>query len=225
LIRRILPRLPREGPSGSRREEVLYLGAALRLAVKDQAPNPPPGSTWRSTLHRPCLPDRRTSRARGVPGRGRRSGGIPVSRGGGFRKPGGILRRQIYAGLGPVPVRGCRWRAPGIVASPFRRLVPLRGPVAFRKGGRFPLGPRVEGVAPGTAGRVPPRESGTCGGKVLLTALWEAEEKRGEASRAAEVRDAAARRFPSDANAAALEWRRWSRSCGSDGKGRRSTAL
>ena len=51
----------------------------------------------------------------------------------------------------------------------------------------------------------PPVKAGTCGGKVLLTALWEAEEKRGEATRAARVRDVAARRFPSDEGAAALE--------------------
>ena len=35
LIARVLPLLPREGLSGARREEGLYLRAALRLAVKD----------------------------------------------------------------------------------------------------------------------------------------------------------------------------------------------
>jgi len=51
----------------------------------------------------------------------------------------------------------------------------------------------------------PPVNAGTCGGKVLLTALWEArgETRRGLAGSGSARRRG--RRFPSDANAAALE--------------------
>ncbi|MBP2686253.1 MAG: hypothetical protein H6Q81_1158, partial [Deltaproteobacteria bacterium] len=77
--------------------------------------------------------------------------------------------------------------------SPFERaLVSL-----FVRAGKDSSTARLESFAP--------VKGGTCVGKVLLSALWEAEEKRGEAARAAEVRDIASRRFPSDANAAALE--------------------
>jgi hypothetical protein len=53
----------------------------------------------------------------------------------------------------------------------------------------------------------PPVKGGMCGGKALLDALWEAEEIRGEALRAAKVRDIASRHFLGDEGAAALETR------------------
>ncbi len=51
----------------------------------------------------------------------------------------------------------------------------------------------------------PPVQEGRCGGKILLTSLGEAEEKRGETPRAAVVFDVLASRFSSDEDTLAYE--------------------
>jgi len=58
---------------------------------------------------------------------------------------------------------------------------------------------------PGKAGPVPAREGGYMRRKGLLVTLQEAAKVRGDALRAAKVRDIAMRRFPSEEYAAALE--------------------
>ena len=206
LIARVLPLLPLEGISGERREEGLYLRTALRMAVKD------PGalSAARELLEKyPASP---------------LSAGIGVRLGHGALLagdiPAAISRYRAAADSGnPDASAVARYMlawvrfqsrdADGAIRelshplsdpsfpcgdpSPFEREVVSLSVRAWRES----LLERLDAYSPVKAG--------TCGGKVFLAALWEAEEKRGEAARAAEVRDVAARRFPSDANAAALE--------------------
>ena len=206
LIGLVLPRLPREAPSGSRREEVLYLGAALRLAVKD----PGAGSAAREYLEKyPASP---------------LSAGIGVRLGHEALLAGdtaaAVSRYRAAADSGnPEASSVARYMLAwvrfqsGDADGALRELShPLSDP-SFRCGDPVPferevLSLSVRAWRESSLDRLdayPPVKSGACGGKVLLTALWEAEEKRGEALRAAEVRDTAARRFPSDANAASLE--------------------
>ncbi len=206
LIARVLPLLPREGVSGARREEGLYLRAALGLAVKD----PGAGSAAREYLQKyPASPlsavigvrlgheallagdtAAAISRYRAASDAGNPDASavarymlawVRFQSG----DAGGALRELSRPLSDPSFPCG--------VPSPFEREVVSLSVRAWREA---PL-ERLDAY--------PPVNAGTCGGKVLLAALWEAEEKRGEALRAAEVRDVAARRFPSDANAAALE--------------------
>ena len=206
LIARVLPLLPREGVSGARREEGLYLRAALGLAVKD----PGAGSAAREYLEKyPASPlsavigvrlgheallagdtAAAISRYRAASDAGNPDASavarymlawVRFQSG----DAGGALRELSRPLSDPSFPCG--------IPSPFEREVVSLSVRAWRES---PL-ERLDAY--------PPVNAGTCGGKVLLAALWEAEEKRGEASRAAEVRDVAARRFPSDANAAALE--------------------
>ena len=206
LIRRILPRLPREGPSGSRREEVLYLGAALRLAVKD----PSAKSAAREYLEK--YPASALSAGIGV-----RLGHEAFLAG---DAAAAVSRYRAAADSGnPEASSVARYMLAwvrfqsGDADGALRELSHPLSDASFHCGDPLPferevvfLSVRAWRESPlERLDAYPPVKAGTCGGKVLLTALWEAEEKRGEASRAAEVRDAAARRFPSDANAAALE--------------------
>ncbi len=206
MIARVLPLLPREGVSGARREEGLYLRAALGLAVKD----PGAGSAAREYLQKyPASPlsavigvrlgheallagdtAAAISRYRAASDAGNPDASavarymlawVRFQSG----DAGGALRELSKPLSDPLFPCG--------VPSPFEREVVSLSVRAWRES---PL-ERLDAY--------PPVNAGTCGGKVLLAALWEVEEKRGEASRAAEVRDAAARRFPSDENAAALE--------------------
>ncbi|MBP2680133.1 MAG: hypothetical protein H6Q82_3198 [Deltaproteobacteria bacterium] len=206
LIARVLPLLPLEGVSGTRREEGLYLRAALRMAVKD--PGAP--SAARELLEKyPASP---LSAEIGV-----RLGHEALLAG---DTTAAISRYRAAADSGnPEASSVARYMLAWVrfhsgdtegairelsqplsdpsfpcgIPSPFEREVVSLSVRAWRDS---PL-ERLDAY--------PPVKSGTCGGKVLLPALWEAEEKRGEAARAAEVRDVAARRFPSDANAASLE--------------------
>jgi hypothetical protein len=206
LIGRVLPLLPREGPSGSRREEGLYLRAALRLAVKD----PGAGAAAREYLEKyPATP---LSAGIGV-----RLGHEALLAG---DAPGAVARYRAAAGAGnPDAAAVARYMlawvrfhsgdADGAIRELSQPLsdpsFPCGNPSSFETA-VVVLSVRAWKESPlERLDAYPPVKAGRCGGKVLLSALWEAEEKRGEASRAAEVRDVAARRFPSDANAAALE--------------------
>jgi hypothetical protein len=206
LIARVLPLLPLEGISGARREEGLFLRAALRMAVR----NPGAPSASRELLEKyPASP---LSAEIGVRlGHGALlAGDIPaaISRYRAAADSGNPdasavarfmlawVRFQSGDADGALRELSHPLSAPSFpcgVPSAFEREVVSISVRAWRES---PL-ERLDAY--------PPVKAGTCGGKVLLAALWEAEEKRGEAARAAEVRDVAARRFPSDANAAALE--------------------
>ncbi|MBP2674880.1 MAG: Tetratricopeptide repeat-like domain, partial [Deltaproteobacteria bacterium] len=206
LIVRVLPLLPLEGISGARREEGLYLRAALRLAVRD--PGAP--SAARELLEKyPASP---LSAEIGVRlGHGALlAGDIPAA----------ISRYRAAADSGnPDASAVARYMLAWVrfqsrdADGALRELShPLSDP-SFLCGDSSPFEREVVSLSVRAWRESPlerldsylPVKAGTCGGKVLLAALWEAEEKRGEAARAAEVRDVAARRFPSDANAAALE--------------------
>ncbi|MBS1245338.1 MAG: hypothetical protein H6R41_1875, partial [Deltaproteobacteria bacterium] len=206
LIGRVLPLLPREGPSGSRREEGLYLRAALRLAVKD----PGAGAAAREYLEK--YPATTLSAGIGV-----RLGHEALLAG---DTPGAVARYRAAAGAGNPDaaavasymlawVRFHSGDADGAIRELSQPLsdpsFPCGNPSSFETA-VVVLSVRAWKESPlERLDAYPPVKAGTCGGKVLLSALWEAEEKRGEASRAAVVRDVTARRFPSDANAAALE--------------------
>jgi hypothetical protein len=206
MIGRVLPLLPREGPSGSRREEGLYLRAALRLAVKD----PGAGAAAREYLEK--YPATTLSAGIGV-----RLGHEALLAG---DAPGAVARYRAAAGAGnPDAAAVARYMlawvrfhsgdADGAIRELSQPLsdpsFPCGNPSSFETA-VVVLSVRAWKESPlERLDAYPPVKAGRCGGKVLLSALWEAEEKRGEASRAAEVRDVAARRFPSDANAAALE--------------------
>ena len=206
LIARVLPLLPLEGVSGARREEGLYLRAALRMAVRD--PGAP--SAARELLEKyPASP---LSAEIGVRlGHGALlAGDIPAA----------ISRYRAAADSGnPDASAVARYMLAwvrfqsGDADGALRELShPLSDP-SFPCGDSSPFEREVVSLSVRAWRESPlerldaytPVKAGTCGGKVLLAALWDGEEKRGEAARAAEVRDVAARRFPSDANAAALE--------------------
>jgi tetratricopeptide (TPR) repeat protein len=206
LIGRVLPLLPLEVVSGARREEGLYLRAALRLAVKD--PGAP--SAARELLEKyPASP---LSAEIGV-----RLGHEALLAG---DTTAAISRYRAATDSGNAEASSVarymlawvRFQS-GDADGALRELShPLSDP-SFHCGDPWPFEREVVSLSV-RAWRESPLErldsypsvkAGTCGGKVLLTALWEAEGKRGEASRAVEVRDVASRRFPSDANAASLE--------------------
>ena len=206
LIGRVLPLLPREGPSGSRREEGLYLRAALRLALND----PDAGSAAREYLEK--YPATTLSAGIGV-----RLGHEALLAG---NTSAAVSRYRAAADSGNPDasavarymlafIRFQSGSADGAIRELSQPLsdpsFPCWDPSSFETA-VVSLSVRAWRESPlERLDAYPPVIAGTCGGKVLLSALWEAEEKRGEASRAAEVRDVAARRFPSDANAAALE--------------------
>jgi outer membrane protein assembly factor BamD (BamD/ComL family) len=206
LIARVLPLLPLGEVSGARREEGLYLRAALRLAVKD------PGASSAAKEYLRKYPA--TALSAGI---GLRMGHEALLAG---DVPGAVARYRAAAGAGnpdasAVAMYMLAWVRfqSGDTGGAVRELSrPLSEP-SFSCGDPSPFEREVVSLSVRSwresplerLDAYPPVQAGTCGGKTLLAALWEAEEKRGEAARAAEVRDVAARRFPSDANAAALE--------------------
>ena len=206
MIARILPLLPADAPSATRREESLYLQAALRLAVKD----PGAGSAAREFLEKyPASP---LSAEIGV-----RLGHEALLAG---DTRGAVARYRAAAETGDPEgsavarymLAWIRFQA-GDVDGTVRELSPPLSAPSFPCGDLSPFEQAVlslsvrawEESPPERLDSYPPVKAGTCGGKVLLTALWEAEEMRGDALRAAKVRDVASRRFPSDEGAAALE--------------------
>src|SRR3990172_2142098 len=205
MIARILPLLPREAPSGSRREESAYLQAALRLAVKD----PGAGSVTRDFLKKyPASP---LAAEIGV-----RLGHEALLAG----DTGDAVARYRAAAEAGDPETSAvarymlawiRFQSGDVDATAQELSHPLSAP-SFPCGDPSPFGQAVLALSVRAWNEsplerldsYPPVKAGTCGGKVLLTALWEAEEKRGEVGRAVQVRDIAALRFPSDEGAAVL---------------------
>jgi TolA-binding protein len=206
MIARILPTLPADASSGPRREESLYLQAVLRLAVKD----PGAGSAARAFLEKyPASP---LSAEIGV-----QLGHEALLAG---NRGGAIARYRAAAETGdPEGSAVARYMLAwirfqsGDVDGTARELIPPLSAPSFPCGDLSPFEQSVlalsvrawDGLPPERLDSYPPVKAGTCGGKVLLTALWEAEEIRGEALRAAKVRDVASRRFPTDEGTAALE--------------------
>ena len=206
MIGRILPLLPPEAPSAARREESLYLQATLRLVAKD----PGAGFAARRFLEKyPASP---------------LSAGIGVRLGheallaGDTRGAGARYRVAAEAGdpetsaVARYMLAWIRFQS-GDVDGAVRDLSPPLSAPSFPCGDLSPFEQAVLSLSvrawrespPERLDSYPPVNAGSCGGKVLLTALWEAEEKRGEASRGAKVRDVAARSFPSEEGAAVLE--------------------
>jgi tetratricopeptide (TPR) repeat protein len=207
MISRILPLLPAESSSGPRSEESLYLQAALRLAVKD----PRAGSVAREFLEK--YPSSRLAAeiavrlgheallagnaAGAVPLYGVASGGDPEASAVGRYMLAWLRFRSGDAGdavreLAPVlsdPSYAC------VDPSPFERAILSLSVRAWKE------------IPPERLEAYPPVRARTCGGKALLVTLWEADEKEGEASRAAAVGDIASRQFPSEEGAAAIESR------------------
>ncbi|MBP2675454.1 MAG: tetratricopeptide repeat protein, partial [Deltaproteobacteria bacterium] len=206
LIARILPLLPREGAPGERREEGPYLDAALRMNAKD----PAAGAAARRYLEK--YPASALSAGIGV-----RLGHDALLAG---DVAGATARYRAASDAGnPEASSVARYMLgwiryqSGDSEGALRELSqPLSDPL-FPCGDPSPFERSVlslavragRDAAPARLESYPPVKEGTCVGKVFLSALWEAEEKRGESARAAAVRDIASRRFPSDANAAALE--------------------
>ena len=206
MIARILPHLPREGVAGARREEGFYLAALLRMATKD----PGAGRAAREYLEKyPASP---------------LSGGIGVRIGHeallAGDTAGAVARYRAAADSGsPGATTVARYMLAwigfhsGNVDGALGELSPLLTGPSFPcgnpstfEGDMIALAVRAWKESPtDRLDNYPPVKEGTCGGKVLLSALWEAEEKRGESARSAAVRDIATRRFPSDDAAAALE--------------------
>ena len=206
MIGRVLPILQGEAPSDARREERLYLDTVLRMAIKD----PAAGRVARVYLEKyPASP---LSAGIGV-----RLGHEALLAG---DTAGAVARYRAAADAGnPDASRVSRYMIAwigfqsGDVDGALRELSPLLSdpkfacgePSAF-EGDVVKLAVRAwKDASPERLDSYPPVNGGTCGGKALLAALWEAEERRGEAVRSAAVRDIAARRFPSDDRAAALE--------------------
>lgn len=206
MIGRVLPHLRREGPFEAMREEGLYLDAVLRNAVKD----PVAGRAAREYLEK--YPASTLSAGIGV-----RLGHEALLAG---DTAGAVARYRAAADSGnPDASAIARYMLAwvglqsGDVDGALRELSQLLSDPTFPCGEPSIL----EGEAVALAVRAwkdgsperlesyPPVKGGTCGGKELLAALWEAEERRGEAVRSAAFRDIAARRFPSDDRAAALE--------------------
>lgn len=206
MIGSILPHLRREGPSEARREEGLYLDAVLRMAVRD----PGAGRAAREYLEK--YPASHLSAGVGV-----RLGHDALLAG---DTRGAVARYRAAAGSGNREASSIArymlaWVGvhSGDVAGALRELSPLLADPMFSCGEPSPFEADMVTLAvrawkeasPERLESYSPVAKATCGGKALLAALWEAEERRGETLRSAAVRDIAARRFPSDDRAAALE--------------------
>lgn len=205
-IGRVLPLLPREGSPGTGAEEGLYLGAALRYAVKDPAagdfagkylsayPATPLSAEIGVRLGHEALLAGNAAAANSLYGPAAESGNPDASAVAGYMLALGRFRAGDAEGALRELSRPLSDPSfPCANPSSFEQAVVRLSVRAWRE-------PPLERLA-----SYLPVKAGTCGGKALLSALREAEEKRGDTARAVEVRDIAVRRFPSDANAAALE--------------------
>lgn len=203
MITRILPLL---ASSDAMREESLYLQAALRMAVGD----PGAGPAARKFLEK--HPGSPLSAEIGI-----RLGHEALLAG---DSAGAVAQYRAAAERGdPETSSVARYMLArirfqsGDLDGTVRELShPLSAP-SFLCGGASSFEEEVLALSvrawqespPERLDSYPPVTAGTCGGKALLVALWEAEEYRGQGLRAAQVRDVAARRFASAEDAAFLE--------------------
>jgi tetratricopeptide (TPR) repeat protein len=208
IIARILPLLPAEAPSLARPEESLYLKAILGLAVKD------PGAATAARTFLEKYPASPLSAEIGILlGHEALLSGeneVALSR---YRAAAEKGRPEASAIARYMLARERFQRRD--VDSAVRELSPHLSDPSFPCGDLSPferevivLSVRAWGaLPPETLDAYPPVNAATCGGKALLTALWEAEQRRGESGRAGIVRDIALRRFPSEEFAAVREMR------------------
>ena len=184
MIAHILRLLPAEAPSGPRREESLYLRAALRLAVKD----PLTGSAIRELLEKyPASP---LTAEIGV-----RLGHEALLAG---DTAGAVARYRAAAEAGdPETSAVARYMLAwirfqsGDVDGTVRELSPLLSEPSFSCGDLSPFEKEILSLSvrawkespPEQLESYPPVKAGTCGGKVLLTALWEGPRRVAETPR------------------------------------------
>ena len=208
MIARILPLLPGDSPSRPWREESLYLQAALRLAVKD----PRAGSAVREFQEKyPASPLAAEIAVRlGHEALLARDTAVAVAR---YRQAAAGGRPEVSA-VGGYMLAWIRFQS-GDADEAARELSPSLSDPSYPCADPAPFERTILALSvrawkenpPDRLEAYPPVKAGTCGGKVLLAALWEAEDKQGEALRAAAVCDIAARRFPDEEGMAALERR------------------
>ncbi len=206
LIARVLPKLPTDAPSDALREESLYLQAALRTAVGD----PGAGPAARKFLDgHPASP---LAAEIGV-----RQGHEALLAG---DAAGAVARYRAAAERGAPETSSVarymlawiRFQSGDVDGATRELSYPLSAP-SFLCAGPSSFEQEVLALSvrlwlessPERLDSYPPVTAGTCGGRALLVALWEAEEQRGQGLRAAQVRDVAARRFASEEDAAFLE--------------------
>jgi TolA-binding protein len=205
-VARVLPLISRVASQGAAGEEALYLGAALRYAVKD--------------------PDAEAAAIRYL----EQYPSSPLSAGIGIR-----LGHDAFL-AGNIPLAVARYRAASEAGNPDASAVAryMLGWIRFQSGDAVgalrelsdplsepsfscedpsPFEQAVvslsvragEEVSAAQLEAFPPVKRGACAGELFLSRLWETDRKRGNAVRAAAVRDIASRRFPLDAKAASLE--------------------
>ena len=206
MIARILPLLPAEAPSPTRPEEAVYLRATLGLAVNDS------GALTAAREFLEKFPASPLSAEIGI-----RLGHNALLAG---DTAAAVARYRAAAETGnPEASAVARYMLArvqflgGDVDAAARELSPHLADPSFPCEDLSPFEQEVMALAVHAWGKLPsekldpypPVAAGTCGGKALLTALWESEKGRGEALRAANVRDVAIRRFPSEEYAAARE--------------------
>jgi hypothetical protein len=205
MIARILPLLPAEAPSATRPEEPLYLQAALRMAVKDPGAGSAAGKFLEKYPASPLAAEIgiRLGHEAFLAGETE----LAVARYRAAEKAGNPEASAVARFM----LAWVRFRG-GDTDGTVRELAPPLSDPSFPCGDLSPfeqailsLSVRAWRVSPlEKLDPYPPVKAGTCGGKVLLAALWEAEKKRGEAGRTAQVRDIVMRRYPSEDHAAAL---------------------
>jgi TolA-binding protein len=205
MIARILPLLPAEAPSTARPEESLYLQAVLRMSVKDPGAGPAAGEFLEKYPASPFAAEIGIRLGHEAFLAGDTEAAVERYRA--AAETGGTEASAVARFM----LAWIRFRG-GDVDGTVRELSPPLSDPSFPCGDLTPfeqailaLSVRAWRVSPlERLDPYPPVKAGTCGGKVLLTALWETEKKRGEAVRTAMVRDIVMRRFPSEDHAAAL---------------------
>lgn len=207
MIARILPLLPTASSSTPVREESLYLQAVLRLAVKD----PRGASAAREFLEK--YPASRLSAEIAVRlGHEALLAGDPAGAAAMYRVASG--GDPEASAVGRYMLAFLRFRS-GDADDAVRELSPPLSDPSYACVDPSPFERAIlslsvrawKEIPPQRLEGYPPVRAQTCGGKALLMALWEADEKEGEASRAAAVGDIASRQFPAEEGVAAIESR------------------
>jgi tetratricopeptide (TPR) repeat protein len=206
LIAGILPVLDESVRAGERREETLYLAVLLRMMVRSPDAAPAARAYIRTYPASPRAADLAVRLGAGLLAEGRAADAEallrPASAGpdpevsAAARHLLGRIRHEEGNASGAVREISGTLAEPSLFCdtlSPFERDVLALGVRAWKT---VPL----EGLD-----RYRPVREGTCGGRILLAALGEAEEARGESDRAAQVYDVLARRFSDDEAAPSYE--------------------
>jgi len=199
IIAKILPWLEDGGASGGERERRLYVRASLKMAV---------GSSDALPAAREFLSEFPSSPL---------AGDIAVRLGNQAILAGKLLAAEDYYKIAARNARPASSSIARYMLGWFRyhngdsegaveELAPSLSEASFPCRKLEPFEKSVLTLAarawmdlpPERLGSYPPVEEGGCGGKLLLTALGEAEERRGETSRAAVVFDVLAGRYTGD---------------------------